>query len=321
MNLLQKAFLRPRKNKNTCSLTIKQIPTWVKSCNINSRFFLFFLFTLPFVSGIFNCGSTKVVNIDIEVSEINIDLPEVINNQKDISEEDCALDTGYDQEKLFDISYDENNLTELPVEFISDSEEILVDSPNYSENSQSELQMESDVIQLDASQDFIGKVCNAASDCPSGMCVEGYQSYVCTDYCDSFLNCPMFYKCKSVQIEETMQNICIPVFSRLCYPCQSSSDCASSLYPSGLPCKMIGKIGETFCISPCYPTCTEGFKCEYLPEYDIQFNKTYFCVPKEPTICKCSEIALKNKAVTSCYQFNQYGNCLGKMNCSENGFG
>ena len=152
-----------------------------------------------------------------------------------------------------------------------------------------------------------GCPCNGNEDCFSGWCVTTGDGDLCTSICES--QCPAGYTCQDVQTSGAdIAFICVPLYTNLCRPCLSGSDC-----------KQLGDVGgycipqadgSAFCGGQCDEDmpCPEGYECA-----DAQLGETLTvkqCQPMDGE-CTCNALAVKDSAITTCSQTNASGTCDG----------
>ncbi|MGB0589569.1 MAG: hypothetical protein ACPGU1_07825 [Myxococcota bacterium] len=141
-----------------------------------------------------------------------------------------------------------------------------------------------------------GTPCTENADCESGYCVEGPEGAVCTKTCSEV--CPEGYQCKGVQgVGSDLVFICVPVFTKLCNPCQDDTQCVDGA------CHPIDD--GTFCVTACDADadCPGGYHCDSQDEV---------CLPSTGS-CSCQ--AEFDGGQRPCWTATGAGQCFGIETC------
>jgi hypothetical protein len=150
----------------------------------------------------------------------------------------------------------------------------------------------------DTSGDF-GTPCTENVDCESGYCVDGPEGAVCTKTCSEV--CPEGYQCKGVQgLGSDLVFICVPVFTKLCNPCQDDSQCVDG------SCHAIDD--GTFCVTACSGDvdCPDGYQCA------DGASEGSVCVP---TTGSCTCQSQFDGGQRPCWTASGAGQCFGTETC------
>lgn len=160
------------------------------------------------------------------------------------------------------------------------------------------------------SGDF-GKPCKADSDCKSGVCIEGYNGFVCTDLCAAGgKKCPTGWLCNKVFFDGgKAKNVCVPQVSKLCQTCDTDVDCLGGL------CVKSG--AERYCVSLCPDAgCPASHSCSELPAPDGSGNVAV-CTPKSGS-CSCSPASVG--LIRACKHSAGPKTCYGIETCAAAGW-
>ncbi len=158
-----------------------------------------------------------------------------------------------------------------------------------------------------------GKPCKTDADCKSGVCIEGYSGFVCTDLCgaDGAPTCPTGWVCNQVFLDgNKSKQVCVPDVSKLCQSCDTHIDCLGGL------CVQSG--GERYCVSLC-PSggCPASHSCSKLPAPDGSGDVSV-CTPKSGS-CSCT--AASTGLVRACKLSAGPKTCYGIDTCQAAGWG
>ena len=162
-------------------------------------------------------------------------------------------------------------------------------------------------------------LCTDNEQCLSGLCVEHLGNGVCTSSCIE--ECPPGWHCKLIDLlGPDVFYACISDFPNLCKPCHQEGGCSSVVGAEDL-CVDYGDEGS-FCGGNCAaegedgPDCPVGFVCEERTTVDgLTANQ---CVP-ESGACECTEKSVAQLLWTGCDDTNEFGTCLGKRVCTDDG--
>jgi hypothetical protein len=141
-----------------------------------------------------------------------------------------------------------------------------------------------------------GSPCQSNSDCKSGLCIEGFEGFICTMQC--YDECPEGYVCRGMLLGQDLISLCVPYGASLCKPCKSDSQC-----PGGR-CIPFGS--QSFCGLDCsFQSCPPRYECK-------DFGDTKQCYPSN-TSCDCRP---KNSGeMRMCVHENENGRCFGVETC------
>ena len=166
----------------------------------------------------------------------------------------------------------------------------------------------------DEPADF-GCPCTENSDCASLTCLETGNGLACSKACES--DCPDGWACRTIAGSNSdPTETCVPMYTKLCRPCSTGSDCAQ-LGDLGGYCLASEDGSGSFCGGMCGPDtpCPTGYACE-----DVELSPDTIvkqCRPQDGT-CDCNLLALKEEAGTDCSVSNEFGVCTGVRGCFEN---
>ena len=147
-----------------------------------------------------------------------------------------------------------------------------------------------------------GCACDTNGDCVSGYCVEGPQGFVCTQTC--LEDCPEDWFCKGVSgLGPDLVFVCMPKTKKLCYPCESDSQCAGG--------HCVEFDDGQFCTYECGEAdpCPDTFSCVSL-DVDVDV-----CIPDSGS-CEC--ISGAEGQLRPCSLENDHGVCFGYETCDPN---
>lgn len=104
-----------------------------------------------------------------------------------------------------------------------------------------------------------GWPCYTNDDCVEGLCVESFQSFVCTQTCTE--ECPMDWVCGTPVGDGPDGAFCMPPHGTLCRPCEVAEDCVASDAEDSECVDYDGK--GYFCASSCElgDECPADFVC------------------------------------------------------------
>lgn len=161
--------------------------------------------------------------------------------------------------------------------------------------------------------------CVDNSDCQSGYCVDHMGEGVCSMLCDE--ECPAGWGCRQLaSAVPDLVFICVSNFANLCRPCADSSDCKSAGGAEDL-CVVYEDEGA-FCGGSCgegrtgFQECPEGFFCEETDTVDGL--SAMQCVAGSGQ-CECTDKSVALMLWTPCDSSNEFGLCVGKRVCTEDG--
>ncbi len=156
-----------------------------------------------------------------------------------------------------------------------------------------------------------GAPCDDAGDCDSGYCVESAAGKVCSKPCAG--SCPAGWACALMpSASGDSQNVCLPLYARLCDPCSTANDCNSPGLSGGL-CLGSGENGQdgSFCAIACTPgetdPCPDGYACKAA-------SNGHACQPLSGQ-CACSPSAAAKELQTTCSVPTALGVCKGMRSC------
>ncbi len=162
-------------------------------------------------------------------------------------------------------------------------------------------------------QEQLGRPCEAAGDCESGLCAAGPDGRVCTTDC--LEGCPAGWECGSAEIlgGAGEEKACVPAEARLCKACTELAGCGD-VRECALPPGAGGGAEGGTCLLPCGglgASCPFGFSCEtrlVLPELATAF----VCWPSGGLPC-CGVSTVGAEA--ACTRSNEHGSCVGTRRC------
>jgi len=143
-----------------------------------------------------------------------------------------------------------------------------------------------------------GCPCQGNDDCLSGYCVEGTDSYVCTETCME--DCPAGWNCKGLSSAGSdIVFLCVPTPKKLCFPCQKDEQCAGG--------RCVPMDGGQHCAMTCGDEsgCPDGFECQ--DDDDVSL-----CLPRSGS-CAC--LPGNEGDLKPCEEVNQVGTCYGYAEC------
>lgn len=162
----------------------------------------------------------------------------------------------------------------------------------------------------------VGCNCLKNSECDSGVCLDVGAGSQCAAPCGS--GCPAGTTCKTVPVGADLQQVCVPLYPRLCDPCKADADCSGPI-ASGAACLTLtdnGSVVGHFCGGVCGADlkCPGGYSCVDAVGSDGKTSKQ--CKP-DKNICSCSPRAQQLQLSTSCGA--ESGTCQGSRSCSDKG--
>ncbi len=152
-----------------------------------------------------------------------------------------------------------------------------------------------------------GETCSDRSECASNICLLAGVSGMCTDFCVG--DCPEGFGCFGVLdvIEQgEVAEVCVPLSSQLCSPCQLDSECAIV----GSDLCLTNADERSFCARDCSNVaCPDGYTCS-----DVEVEGSMFqqCLP-ESTACDCT--ASDDGAMETCNIATDFSDCEGARTC------
>ena len=164
-----------------------------------------------------------------------------------------------------------------------------------------------------------GCACSENGQCDSGYCLETAQGSQCAQTCQQ--NCPDGFVCKTLSTGSDVTSLCVPLFPRLCEPCNADADCAAATGGSGSACVpyqgAVGLLGG-FCGASCDAAspCPSGYSCDAVTS--VGGAKSQQC-RKIDQQCSCDARAVKLGLQTGCSLTSGAGTCAGKRSCSATG--
>ena len=155
--------------------------------------------------------------------------------------------------------------------------------------------------------------CDENGDCQSSWCVEHLGEQVCTQTCQE--ECPAGWSCQQVSgAVPDLVFVCVSDYPNLCRPCSQASDCIG-VGDTEDACVVYGDQGS-FCGGKCGAGCPWGFKCDSVTTVDgVELEQ---CIA-ETGECHCTDTAVQLGLFTTCQVMNEFGTCLGKRICTEDG--
>ncbi len=153
-----------------------------------------------------------------------------------------------------------------------------------------------------------GETCTDASQCDSTICILTSVGGVCSQLCGQ---CPDGWGCFGVLgaiTPDEVANVCVPVSTQLCSPCQQDTECALL----GMDKCLTEATGRSYCGRDCSSvSCPSGFACQ-----DVTINGADYkeCVP-ESGACDCN-VASQQGATDACAITTALGTaCAGTSTC------
>ncbi len=160
-----------------------------------------------------------------------------------------------------------------------------------------------------------GDLCQANADCLSGWCVDHMGDSVCSQHCVE--ECPPGWTCKTVSdAGPDVVSICVSDMANLCKPCATSEGCQTVAGADGA-CLDYGDEGS-FCGGTCQADddCPWGFVCgDAVTMEGVALTQ---CLAESGT-CPCTDKAIESGLTTPCARSNEWGTCVGKRTCTEDG--
>ncbi len=161
---------------------------------------------------------------------------------------------------------------------------------------------------------FLDK-CDSNEECLSGWCVEHLGEGVCSQACQD--ECPPGWGCQ--QVAGTVPDvvyICVSTHANLCRPCTTGADC-KSIGGADDVCVDYADSGS-FCGGTCTADedCPWGFSC--LSTVTVDGIDTLQCVA-DAGECPCTGKSVALSLWTPCEKESEFGLCLGKRVCTEEG--
>ena len=173
-----------------------------------------------------------------------------------------------------------------------------------------------------------GCTCKENGDCDNAQCIEIGSGKVCATPCVD--KCQDGYKCTLINSPSgDSVTICVPKFVHLCDPCVKSKDC-QTLGNGDAACVNEANQGN-FCGTACSADgdCAAGFGCQSVNSVEGAPIKQCVKTSTAPELkygeCTCSELAVAQKAQTSCYVEHKndkgelVGKCAGVRACGASG--
>ena len=157
--------------------------------------------------------------------------------------------------------------------------------------------------------------CVGNSQCNSGWCLEHMGAGVCSINCQE--ECPAGWECKPVGgTDPDLVFACVSLYANLCKPCAAASDCAGAGGSDDL-CVQYGEEGA-FCGGACAADtpCPEGYSCQEAVDTD---GLTSMQCVADASVCECTQKSIATQLWTTCANENDFGACLGKRICTEEG--
>ncbi len=164
----------------------------------------------------------------------------------------------------------------------------------------------------------VGCTCIKNSECDSGVCLDVGAGSQCAAPCGS--GCAAGTTCKTVPVGADLQQVCVPLYPRLCDPCKADADCSGPI-ASGAACLTLSDNGSVvghFCGGVCGADlkCPGGYSCVDAVGSD---GKTSKQCKADKNICGCSTRAKQLQLSTSCGAAG--GTCAGTRSCGDQGLG
>ncbi len=173
-----------------------------------------------------------------------------------------------------------------------------------------------------------GCTCKENGDCDNAQCIEIGAGKVCATPCVD--KCQDGFKCALINGNGgDSTTICVPKFLSLCSPCVKSKDC-QTLGIADAACVDEGGQGN-FCGTACDgdPDCASGYTCKSVNSVEGATVKQCVKTSNAPELkygeCTCSELAVAQKAQTSCFVEHKndkgelVGKCAGIRACGASG--
>ena len=161
---------------------------------------------------------------------------------------------------------------------------------------------------------FLDK-CTENAQCQSGWCVEHMGEGVCSESCSE--ECPQGWSCKQVGASDPdLIYVCVSNHSNLCKPCSSTDGCKAVGGAEDV-CVDYGTEGS-YCGGGCAADedCPWGFSC--VSAVTVDGIDTLQCVA-DAAVCPCTSKSVALSLWTPCAATNEFGLCMGKRVCTENG--
>jgi len=161
-----------------------------------------------------------------------------------------------------------------------------------------------------------GWPCTGNGACNSGFCVPTSEGDQCTKTCDS--DCPDGWACKPVGSDGDVTYICVDALINMCRPCLENNDCTGALGGVSLGSRCISYPGKGwFCGHACDDTdCPDGYSCQEVEDKSGEMSAQ--CVA-DAGECACSPYFIALGAQTWCKVENDYGTCMGTVECQSDG--
>lgn len=153
-----------------------------------------------------------------------------------------------------------------------------------------------------------GEACNDRNQCASEICIFSGIGGVCTDFCIN-VDCPEGFGCFGVLgINEPgeVAEVCVPINSQLCSPCQVDSECAAV----GSDLCLENDDGRSFCAIDCSTVgCPDDYTCSDVTVEGLDFRQ---CLP-DSNACDCTEA--QDGIAEACDIATDFGVCAGTRTC------
>jgi len=151
-----------------------------------------------------------------------------------------------------------------------------------------------------------GTPCDGPEDCLSGFCIEGYDGWLCTEYCVE--ECASGYSCKGIQLTgPDPVFLCLPLLDRLCEPCSSDVQCSGG--------RCVELEGGKVCLTECADGCPASYACT---QFDLVGGAASLCKPSNGScVCTGESLGLEK----SCKVTTGTATCYGVRFCEEGGWG
>ncbi len=160
--------------------------------------------------------------------------------------------------------------------------------------------------EVEAPKGLFGTPCDGPEDCASGFCIEGYDGWLCTEFCVD--ECQSGYSCKGIQLTGSDPVfLCLPLLDRLCEPCSSDVQCSGG--------RCVELEGGRYCLSECAAGCPDSYECT---EYELAGGPASLCRPDNGS-CVCTEASLGLEK--SCKVTTGSATCYGVRFCEAGGWG
>ncbi len=163
-------------------------------------------------------------------------------------------------------------------------------------------------------RDDFGQPCKADLDCESMLCIWDRGQKRCSKLCAE--ECPVGFQCEQYLPPPDLTFACFSTFPSLCLPCMGSKDCPGS----GDRCLVYDGGQGTFCGGACSQDagCPTGYECKLTKT--TEGDQVSQCVLADGAACPCTEWAIENTLVTSCFVTNETGSCPGTRSCGPEGW-